>query len=474
MKGLLTGETNNDTSHVTSLEARRNNGFNQGKDILPEEDSLGELLIHMRRVREAVPVNERLKSELKARLAAFQAESAASRPQLESAAAGNNGWFSVLLRPWLLWLLPAALLMALLGIWWANAAPKTIEAGQTREICRFWSEESPLQFACFPQAKGFLVVRDGRLYLLDQYGNGSGVVKPPAGQSYAYPALTRSGDMLALVRRHDTGVEEIVAVSIPAGTPDAGEGQQMEMEAALSEAQTILRVDQGMRLSGLAWSPDGQTLAYSLGEPGKENIIFIMAKGGTPESLGAGGSPAWSPDGARLVVERAGEGGRPELWLTGPQTVEFRLAEGGLPAWSPKGYLAFVRVNITERVLAFRPDGSPLFTVRQPQGEIRVLCLGRKGELGPASRNGQPVSGDRLLLAPDTGPGKDELNWLRRLELEGAREPRTLLLSQINNYKGLSFSQDGKTLLVARREGEAAVLVQLNLSEKLVKGGDRL
>ncbi|NPV73888.1 MAG: hypothetical protein HPY89_08930 [Pelotomaculum sp.] len=462
---------------VTPLNVYCDNGENRPEPA-PGGGSLGELLDHMRRVRQAIPVNERLREELRARLTGMQADIGENQSPAASAAAGEGGTVSLFAgdgrgrRPKYLWLFPAALLLvAVYWMWWSAAAPKTLEAGPTREISRFWLEDTPLDFACVPGGRGFLAVRGGSLHLLDQYGNQTGTVKPPGGQSYASPALSGAGDKLALVRRHEAGGEEIITAVMPSVPLEPGAAQLVE--TALARAEVLLKVEQGKSLSGLAWSPDGQTLACSLSGPGGENEIYLLAKGREPVSLGAGRHPAWAPDGSRLVVERIGGSGQPELWLTGPGGGEARLTEGERPAWSPRGYLAFIRVKTTERVLTYSPDGSPLFTVQQRQGEIRAINAGRKGDLLLKQPDGRMLLGDRLLLAPDTRPGGEELNWLRRLESEGVREPRALLLEPLSNFQDINFSPDGKTLLVARRDGGTVALVQVGLHERLTRWGDR-
>lgn len=66
----------------------------------------------------------------------------------------------------------------------------------------------------------------------------------------------------------------------------------------------------------------------------------------------------------------------------------------------------------------------------------------------------------------------DELNWLRKLELEGVREPRMLLMDPLNYFQNIRFSPDGKALLAARRDGGTVALVQVSLYERLTKWGD--
>lgn len=462
---------------VTPLDAHRNKSQKRPvPDGQADTESLRELLSHMRRVREAVPVNERLREDLRERLSRARSAGADRRepaaaeigtvvPPLLPSAGARPGWQ----RFW--WLLPAALLLAAaFWSWWPGTALRSLEAGSTRDITRFRPEGRPLEFACAPENRGFIAVSEGALQLLDSQGSHTGMVKPPEGSSYASPALTPDGSELALVRRSGAG-EEIATAPAPPGPLRAGAAEQLE--AALAEAGAVLKVEPGKSLSGLAWSPDGRTLAYALGETGVQNEeIYLLEKGKEPAHLGAGRNPTWSPDGTMLVVERAGDSARPELWLTdagGKRAV--RLAEGEKPAWGRRGFLAFTRVKTTERVLAYGPDGAPLFTVRQSQDEVRTLYLGRSGDNAPTQPDGLPPQEGRLLLAPAAGPGADELNWLKRLELEGVREPRTLLLEQAGYLQDLDFSPDGRTLLAARRDPGGVSLVQVSLHEKYSRGG---
>ncbi|MDF9408363.1 hypothetical protein L7E55_08330 [Pelotomaculum isophthalicicum JI] len=462
---------------ITPLNAHCNKGKNRVQpDIKSGGSSLDELLNHMRRVREAVPVNERLRGELRARLAGMQVEDGADRGRPAAASGAKGGMPSFFLarslsrRPGLLWLIPAMLLLVIVcWICWLLMAPKFLEAGHSREIVRFWLEKSPLDFTCGTQEQGFIAIRGGSLHLLDQYGNQTGAVKPPKGQSYTSPALSRTGDKLALVRRCDTGGEEIITALMPPGPLGTGAAQQVEV--ALTKDEVLLAAGQEKDFSSLAWSPDGQTLAYVQSEPGGQNEVYLLAKGKEPVSLGMGNHPAWSPDGSRLVVERAGDNGQPELWITGPgENGAVFLTEGERPAWGAQGYLVYIKSTTTERVLTYSPDGAPLFTVRQEQGEIRTINLGRRGDIVFKQPGRRSWPGDRLLLAPDSRSGAEELNWLRNLELEGIREPRTLLMGKANNFQKIGFSPEGKTMLVARQDGGTVALLRVDLQERLTRG----
>lgn len=469
----------NDDFHTTPLKSCETGKVEPlGTDHTDKGGSLCELLVHMRRVREAVPVNERLKEELRTRLCSLQSESGLNQgptKQLD----GDGGLSAPVRTPSFIkrfaywWLFPVVLLAAAASWFcWNLMAPKFLEAGPAREISLFWLEENPLSFACGPQMNGFLVVRDGALQLLNKHGNRTGIVKPPPGQSYDFPALSCNGNKLALVRR-SAGEEQIITVIMPGGTLE--EGSVQHLEAALVGAEVIYQVGPGENLSDLTWSPDGQTLAFTRGKPGEKSEVYLLSGSEEPVYLGLGQHSAWSPDGSRLVVERPGESGEAELWLTGSSGSDaVLLTQGERPAWGAQGYLALIRVITTERILSYNPDGTPLFTVQQRQGEIRTLNLGKNGDIIFQRKDAEPLlQGDRLLPVPEARPGEEELQWLRRLEFEGVREPRTLLLNPLSSYEKILFSPDGKALLAARREGGAVVLLQAGLQERITWRGDR-
>jgi len=471
---LREGDKNKDKSpgKVTPIAPYRDNLEEEKPVRAPVKGSLDELLVHMHRVRETIPVNRQLREELKLRLAELQDGRETTGFHDATGTAGENKTgFHV---RYLLWLVPAVLLLAVLcWMWWSVTAPKTLEAGTTKEIRSFWLEDRPLEFVCTPQMQGVWVIRNGQLLFLNRYGNNTGSVKPSGEWSFTELAMTRTGDKLALVRQDERGREEIIAAKLPFSLPE--DSAVETLEKVLSRAEVTVKAGPGEGLSGIAWSPDGKVLAYTISVSGDAQKIYLLGEEDeAPVCVGPGKHPSWSPDGSRLVVERAGDKGQSELWLTGPGNgKEIFLGEGGCPVWSAQGYLAFIKVNTTERVLTYQPDGSPLFSIRQLQDEIRTLNLKDVSSF-IQEEDRSLLPGDSLLLAPETGPGADELNWLRSLELEGVREPRTLLLNRLNNYDNLNFSPDGKSLLAARRSGGTVTLLKVDLQERLVKGGEKL
>jgi WD40-like Beta Propeller Repeat len=76
----------------------------------------------------------------------------------------------------------------------------------------------------------------------------------------------------------------------------------------------------GSPLYDVAWSPDGQWIAFvTFGEPpaaGRAGNVWVIHPDGSQETyVGEGLNPVWSPDGSQLAYIRTGDSGTQEIWL---------------------------------------------------------------------------------------------------------------------------------------------------------------
>lgn len=154
-----------------------------------------------------------------------------------------------------------------------------------------------------------------------------------------------------------------------------------------------------------AWSPDGQTLAYSSDRSGTFEIhLRALSAGGRRDALTSDGQrnvqPAWSPDGTSIAYHSVRRGG---VWVIAAGGGDPRQISpfGSRPAWSPNGeQIAFQAAPYTEpNGGAFEMFGpSSLWVVSSTGGVPRQVTRPWNPEGGHVRPNWFP-DGQHLLFA---------------------------------------------------------------------------
>ena len=254
-----------------------------------------------------------------------------------------------------------------------------------------------------------------------------------------------------------------------------------------------------------AISPDGRTLAYVAGPPGKRRLYVRQIDGGRPIALTEPGvaesqrRPDWSPDGTRIVFQagQQGLGVRPAVRtatlytipaLGGTPTVLLAPTNDGVaftPSWSPGGdqiayaaqdgiYVVVAQPGGTPRRIVsagqsvhsprWSPDGLRLVYVRggayfalgedqlgnTETSAIHVVTIASGADQAltdGATLDVSPVwttDGRGVLFVSNRSGGRDV--YLGRLSRSGElRGPVERVTSGLNAH-GISLSKDGKSL----------------------------
>lgn len=156
------------------------------------------------------------------------------------------------------------------------------------------------------------------------------------GDDAMYPAWSADAKRLAFARDGDIFV---------VNADGSGEAALLRMETLRAAFEWE---NPGLQLSRATWSPDGQRIAFILGDEdgGGGWVLMADADGSnprwfdfTPMAGPTHGRPAWSPDGSRLAIGISG-GMDPVPWLVSAASdgTDVRIYEWGRgPDWSPDG-----------------------------------------------------------------------------------------------------------------------------------------
>ncbi|MBM7856014.1 TolB protein [Desulfohalotomaculum tongense] len=429
------------------------------------EKSIHQLLKHMRRVRESVPVNYQLQEELRQKLISQMQGTARKGPSdrpVERQHVGRK------VPPYAWVILPVVLLVVLVLALWHHSAGTILQpVGGPKEVARFWNGDVNISFTVSPNTNNILVARHGQLLLVDKIEKRYRVLNLPPDYLYHSPAFSPDGARVAMVRQNKEGFKQIVvvpaAVLIGAVGDDGG------------KFKVLVTGRDSSQLTDLTWSPDGSKLAYTEIDRFDTARVWVVDNDNNPQLLTAGMHPTWSPDGTKLVVQRPMAGYNDALYLIDLENhLEVMLGQGEQPIWGSSGHLAFVSTRQQEKVLTFMPDGSPQFTVRQRVGEIRSVYAGDSGEelQEKLNDNHSYLASSTLLVSPDGGNTREEMEWLHQLEIQGIREPRVLLLDTVNRCHNPVLQSSEKALYYLCQKDISAALMRVDLEERLFSRGE--
>ncbi|MFL5321810.1 MAG: translocation protein TolB, partial [Myxococcaceae bacterium] len=152
--------------------------------------------------------------------------------------------------------------------------------------------------------------------------------------------------------------------------------------------------DKGQMVTGVAYSPDGKRIAYSLAEGDAAQIVVGLADGSGAKALTdtpyfINSSPSWSPDGKRIAFV-SNRGGSPQIYVmnadgSGVKRLTFQGNYNQTPDWSPRGDL--IAFTARDERNAF-----DLFTVNVENGKVTRLTQDEGNNEEPAfSPNGRLI-----------------------------------------------------------------------------------
>jgi Tol biopolymer transport system component len=178
---------------------------------------------------------------------------------------------------------------------------------------------------------------------------------------------------------------------------------------------------------GVAWSPDGTRIAFSL-----NGMLEVMnADGSNPHALTPGDQPAWSPESSQIVFHvydysRTDSG----LWVIGANGTGLRQLTQGPddhPSWSPDGKTILFSSERDNPYDAYYPGDSPLtfpeLYVVDPDGSnLRPLSFTKpaafENQTTLYAANGSPLpslpgvptlAGNVAAVANTTSSGADQI-----------------------------------------------------------------
>ena len=217
--------------------------------------------------------------------------------------------------------------------------------------------------------------------------------------------------------------------------------------------------------SSPSFSPDGSRIAFVTNISGLPQIWTMPAAGGYPTLVTAFDDPvgfvAWSPDGEWLAFNVAPGGGLNEqIYVVRPDGSELRrLTEGGkennfLGDWTHDGRRLFFSSNRRN------PSATDSYLVDVTSGQLRMVAENKgTGGISDVSRDGRYAILSRLLNRGD--------NNLYLVNLADGREELLTPHEGPGTFGGAQFSPDGRTIyLAANKDRDLIAFSRVKIDER--------
>ena len=191
-----------------------------------------------------------------------------------------------------------------------------------------------------------------------------------------------------------------------------------------------LRNDEGTMTFAPRFSPDGNSVVYSLEKGGNTDIYLLKLNSGSTKRLSSAPSietaPSFSPDGSQIVFE-SDRSGTQQLYVMSAgggnaKRISFGQGRYGTPVWSPRGdMIAFTKQNRGRfHIGVMRIDGSEerLLTASfldegptwSPNGRVIAFTRETQGANGSSRLYTVDISGRNLRVLP-TPDGASDAAW---------------------------------------------------------------
>lgn len=243
------------------------------------------------------------------------------------------------------------------------------------------------------------------------------------GYSYSFPSISPDGGTIAY-SSNQTGSMEIYTRGLAPGSK----------ELAITN-------DGGQNMH-VAWSPDGQWIAYHSRK--KSGIWIVPSGGGTARQVvDFGSQPTWTPDGQRLVFtsDAGGMAAQSILWSVHRDGTDRRQVT---KLGAPRGGHAKPAVSPDGRLVTFTVSHGHIGT------EVWTAPLEGGSSTRLGSGGGPRLSGDGKALYW-IGMTPDGNNTLMRVEIDQrgapAAAPQTVQQFAGNFVGGFSIARDGSAVL---------------------------